>query len=62
MRSKVRLIVGIIRSFIFLCGIRIAMTCHGVSPALGDYLADLFGITGAAQRAHSWLRQPGNRN
>lgn len=65
MRSKVRLIVGIIRSFVFLCGIRIAMTCHGVSPSLGDFLADLFGITAASRRGHRWLRdqpRPGNLN
>jgi hypothetical protein len=60
MRSKLRLNVGIIRSFIFLCGIRLAMTCHGFSPALGDRLADLFGITAASQRAHRWLPQPGS--
>jgi hypothetical protein len=62
MRSTVRLSVGIIRSFIFLCGIRIAMTCHHISPALGGFLADRFGITASLQRARRWLPQPGRPN
>ena len=54
-----RVYLGIIRSFIFLCGIRIAMTCHRVSPRLGDFLADRFGVTARIQGAHRWLPQTG---
>jgi hypothetical protein len=62
MHSKLRLTLGIIRGFIFLGGIRFAMTCHRVSPRFGDFLADRFGITASYQRARLWLPQAGKAN
>jgi hypothetical protein len=61
-RLEVRINVGIIRNFVFLCGIRFAMTCHGFSPRLGDFLADHFGMTAAYQRGHRLLSETGKPN
>jgi hypothetical protein len=47
---------SIVRVYSFRFAIRLTLAVNRVSPAAADYLADLFGITQASQRAQMWLR------
>jgi hypothetical protein len=55
MRENLRLCRGLIKTFLFVAGIKLALIGHRISPASGDWLAERFGINAAHDRAHRWF-------